>query len=183
MTVDQIIDATIGKEGGYSNHPSDAGGETMWGITAAVARANGYNGSMRAMPRSEAVRIYREQYFVKPGFAKVAEISPRVAEELFDTGVNMGDTWPRRWLQQWLNALNRQGRDYADIVEDGAIGPATVGALGRLIAVRGRKAAEDVLLKGLNSSQGARYLELARQRSANEDFVFGWLANRVGLAA
>lgn len=183
MTVDQIIDATIGKEGGYSNHPSDRGGETMWGITANVARQNGYTGAMRNLPRAEAVRIYREEYFVKPGFAAIATISPRVAEELFDTGVNMGSTWPRRWLQQWLNALNRQGRDYADIVEDGAIGPATVGALGRLIAVRGRKAAEDVLLKGLNASQGARYLELARQRVANEDFVFGWLANRVGFAA
>lgn len=183
MTVDQIIDATIGKEGGYSNHPADRGGETMWGITAAVARANGYHGPMRDLSRERAKQIYRAQYFERPGFAAVAEVSPAIAEELFDTGVNMGDAWPRLWLQQWLNALNRQGKDYADIAEDGRIGPATVGALGRLIAVRGRKAAESVMLKGLNGSQAARYLEIARARSANEAFVFGWLANRVGLAA
>ena len=181
MSIDSIIDATIGKEGRYSNNPADRGGETMFGITAAVARANGYAGAMRDLPRSTAVAIYRSQYFVKPGFAAVAAVSEAIAEELFDTGVNMGIDYPRRWLQQWLNALNRGGTDYADIAEDGQIGPGTVGALGRLIAVRGRGAAEAVLLKGLNCSQGARYLDLARNRAPNETFVFGWLAQRVGL--
>jgi len=183
MSVDSIIDATIGKEGGYSDHPADTGGKTMWGITEAVARSNGYRGDMRALPRSEAVRIYRDQYFVRPGFAQVAVISPLIAEKLFDTGVNMGPSWPAIWLQQWLNAFNNGGKLYADITEDGAIGPATVGALGRLIAARGRTQAEDVVLKGLNCSQGVRYLELSRSRVANEAFTFGWLANRVGMAA
>lgn len=183
MTIEAIIDATIGKEGRYSNHPSDRGGETMWGITIAVARENGYSGPMSAMPRAEAVRIYRAKYLVKPGFDKVLALSERVAEELFDTGVNMGVDYPRRWLQQWLNALNRQGRDYDDIIEDGLIGPATIRALNGLFNARGKVAAEGVLLKGLNCSQGARYLDLARNRVQNEDFVFGWLANRVGIGA
>lgn len=188
MSVDSIIDATIGKEGTYSDHPSDTGGPTRWGITQATARANGYIGDMRTLPRETAAAIYRAVYFDKPGFAKVAVLSPAIAAELFDTGVNMGPTVPALWLQQWLNALNRQGRDYADIPEDagkpgGGIGPVTVGALGRLFAVRGKTAAERVLLLGLNASQGARYLDLARGRVANEDFVFGWLANRVGLDA
>lgn len=182
MSIDAIIDATVAKEGGYVNHKDDTGGETMFGITSATARANGYTGAVRDMPRSTAIGIYRHQYFEKPGFAAVAVVSPAIAEELFDTGVNMGPDYPRRWLQQWLNALNRGGKDYADIAEDGVIGPGTVGALGRLIAVRGRAAAESALLKGLNCSQGARYLDLARNRTANESFLFGWMANRVGLA-
>jgi lysozyme family protein len=182
MTIDSTIDATIGKEGGYVNHKDDKGGETIWGITVAVARANGYTGAMRDMPRSTAVAIYKSQYFEKPGFAGVAVVSSAIAEELFDTGVNMGPHYPSLWLQQWLNALNRGGKDYADIAEDGIIGKGTVGALGRLIAVRGRADAESVLLKGLNCSQGARYLELARGRVQNESFVFGWMANRVGLS-
>ena len=33
-----MIEATIGKEGGYSNHPADRGGPTRWGITERVAR-------------------------------------------------------------------------------------------------------------------------------------------------
>ena len=182
MSIDAIIDATIGREGSYSNHPSDRGGETMWGITVAVARENGYSGAMRSRPRESAAAIYRAKYLVKPGFDKVLALAPRVAEELFDTGVNMGTDYPRRWLQQWLNALNRQGRDYADIAEDGLIGPGTIKALAGLVKARGQEAAEDVLLKGLNGDQAVRYKELARARGANEDFVFGWLAGRVGLA-
>ena len=46
MTIDTLIDGVIGREGGYSNHPADRGGPTRWGVTEAVARANGYRGDM-----------------------------------------------------------------------------------------------------------------------------------------
>lgn len=181
MTIAGMIENTIGKEGRYSNNPNDAGGETMWGITISVARKNGFRGSMRDLPRAEAVRIYREEYLVRPGFAAVAEVSPAVAEELFDTGVNMGPDVPSRWFQEWLNALNRQGKDYRDIVEDGDIGPGTIAAFRALRTKRGSAEADRVMLLGLNASQGERYKQLSRSRAANEEFVFGWLANRVGL--
>jgi lysozyme family protein len=181
MSVESMIEATIGKEGRFSDHPADRGGKTMWGITEAIARRNGYRGEMRDLPRAEAVRIFREEYAVRPGFDKVAAISPAVAEELFDTGVNMGQDIPARWFQEWLNALNRQGRDYADIKEDADIGPGTLAAFRAFLAKRGRAEGERVMLIGLNASQGERYKQLARGRVANEEFVFGWLANRVGL--
>jgi len=173
-----MIEATIGKEGGYSNHPSDRGGETMWGITVAFARRNGYKGLMRAMPRETAVAIYRQEYAIRPGFASVAEISRVVGEELFDTGVNMGPSVPSLWFQQALNALNAQGRLYADIKEDGDIDPATLAAFRAYRKARGAEA-DSVMLKALNSLQGARYIELARGRQANEDFAYGWLRTRV----
>lgn len=178
--IDAMIEATIGKEGGFSNHPSDTGGATMWGITVSVARRNGYAGDMHALPRATAVRIYREEYLVKPGFAAIAEISEPIAEELFDTGVNMGQSLPATWLQQSLNALNGQGKLYPDIREDGDIGPGTRAALKAYLKARAPDATS-VMLKALNCLQGARYLELARGRTANEDFAFGWLRNRVAL--
>ena len=58
MNVDQLIDELIDREGGYVNHPADRGGPTCWGVTQQVARAYGYIGDMRALPRSTAVRIY-----------------------------------------------------------------------------------------------------------------------------
>lgn len=178
MSIDAMIEATIGKEGRYSNHPLDRGGETCWGITKAVARRNGYQGDMRDLPRDKAVAIYREEYAIRPGFAAAAEISPTVGEELFDTGVNMGVSVPARWFQMALNGLNRQGKDYPDIAEDGDVGPATLAAFRAYRRVRGVDA-DPVMLKALNSLQGARYVELARGRSANEDFLFGWLRTRV----
>ena len=178
MSIESMIEATIGKEGGYSNHPSDKGGPTRWGITERVARKHGFKGDMRELPRETAVAIYRQEYAIGPGFAAVAAISPAIGEELFDTGVNMGPGVPSRWLQEWLNAFNGQGRLYADIREDGDIGPGTLGALRAYLKSRGAEA-EKVMLRALNCSQGDRYKDLARGRAANEDFVFGWMRTRV----
>lgn len=178
MSIESNIERLLGREGGYVNHPHDRGGETIWGITVAVARDNGYTGPMRSMPRSEAVRIYRQRYWIAPRFDRVAALSAPVAEELFDTGVNMGPAVAAQMLQRCLNALNRQQTDYADLKADGQIGPATLGALQAFLRIRGREG-ERVLLKGLNALQGERYIDLAERRPANEAFVYGWLKERV----
>ena len=180
MTIEAMIEATIGKEGGYSNHPADKGGPTMWGITERIARKNGYKGDMRKLPRDTAVAIYRQEYAIRPGFAAVAEISPAVGEELFDTGVNMGQAVPALWFQMALNALNNGGKLYPDIVEDGDLGPATLAAFKALRKARGADA-DVVMLKALNCLQGARYIEISRTRAANEAFTWGWLRTRVEL--
>ncbi len=180
-SVDQMIDELIGREGRYSYSPNDSGGETMWGVTAHVARANGYQGAMSQMPRAAAVAIYRNEYFVKPGFDKVYALSQPIAEELFDTGVNMGVSIPGPWLQRALNALNRQQADYQDITVDGQIGPGTIAALRAFLGRRGAEG-EKVMVRALNCLQGARYIEIAEKREANETFAYGWLLNRVEIA-
>ena len=48
-----------------------------------------------------------------------------------------------------------------------------------LMACMDVKEGEQVLLRALNCSQGARYLELAEGREANEDFLYGWVKERV----
>jgi Putative secretion activating protein len=179
---DTLVEGLIGREGGYVNDPKDPGGETIWGITKAVARENGYTGPMRAMTRDQAKAIYRAKYWAKPGLYLIAPLSAAIAEEVFDTGVNMGTGTAGMMLQRALNALNRQGKDYADIKVDGAIGPATTAALKAFLTKRGAKG-ETVMLKALNCLQGARYIEIAEAREASEAFVFGWLDNRVGLPA
>ena len=73
MDVDGLIDALIEREGGYVDHPADKGGPTCFGITQAVARAHGYAGPMRQLPRSEAVAIYRRLYWLRPRLDEVAE--------------------------------------------------------------------------------------------------------------
>src|SRR3712207_4155846 len=100
MDVDQLIDEVIGREGGYSDNPADRGGATRWGVTERVARAHGYAGDMRSYPREEAVRVYRRLYWMRPGFDRVAEAAPKVAAELFDTGVNMGPEIAVGFLQR-----------------------------------------------------------------------------------
>lgn len=176
----KIIDNTIGKEGAYSNHPSDRGGPTRWGITQGKARENGYSGDMKSYPREMAVAVYLKDFWEKPKIATIALISEKIAEELFDTGVNMGAGVPAFMLQKALNALNMQGRLYPDLVEDGDIGPTTRNALTTFLKKRGAEG-EGVMLKALNVLQGARYFDITINRKRNEDFLYGWLRTRIGM--
>lgn len=178
MTVDDLIEELIEREGHYSNHPADKGGPTCWGVTEAVARAHGYKGDMRAYPREEAAAVYRRIYWLRPGFDRIAGLAPALAAELFDTGVNMGPSVAAAFLQRALNALNRGASDYPDMPADGRIGERTIAALKAFLARRGRPGGK-VLLKAVEALQGERYLRLAEERPANEAFLYGWLANRL----
>ena len=179
LDVDALIDGLIEREGGYVSHPADKGGPTCFGITEAVARAQGYGGPMRQLPRDEAGAMYKRLYWSRPGFDRIAGRSVTLASELFDTGVNMGPAVAVTFLQRALTALNRNGQDYPDLVPDGRIGTQTLAALDAFLGVRG-SGGETILLRALEALQGERYLRLAERRPANEAFLYGWLANRVG---
>ena len=179
--IDKLIDEVIAREGEYSDHPADRGGPTRWGVTEWVARAHGYTGDMRRFPRDFAVQIYRSLYWQRPGFDAVELIYERVAEELLDTGINMGPKVASNFLQRALNALNREGSDYPDVPVDGDVGSLTLAALRGFKKRRGA-AGETVLMRALEALQGERYIALAEERPKNEAFLYGWLANRVGLS-
>ena len=83
------------------------------------------------------------------------------------------------FLQRALNALNRGASDYPDVSLDGRIGAQTLSALDRFLLTR-RVSGEVVLVKAIEALQGERYMALAEQRPANEAFLYGWLANRLG---
>jgi lysozyme family protein len=179
MNVDKLIDEVIRREGGYSDHPADRGGPTNWGITEQVARAYGYKGDMKALPREAAVAIYKQRYWTGPKFDQVAEICPAIGDELFDTAVNMGVVAAGKFLQRALNVLNRGATDYPDIGTDGMVGPMTLHALGGFMKKRGAAGGE-VLRKALDGLQCGRYIEIAEANPSQEAFVMGWLTNRVG---
>ena len=179
-SADRLIEELIEREGGYVNHPADKGGPTRFGITEAVARAHGYGGAMALLPRDEAAAIYRRLYWLRPRFDEIAKRAPQVAAELFDTGANMGPAVATTFLQRALTALNRNGGDYPDLIPDGRAGPRTMAALDGFLAARGKRGGQTVLLRALEALQGERYLRLAERRPANEAFLYGWLANRLG---
>jgi lysozyme family protein len=120
IDIDMLIDGLIDREGGYANHRADTGGPTCFGISEAVARANGYGGEMRRLPREEAAAIYRRLYWLRPRFDQVAKRSARLAAELFDTGANMGPAVAVTFLQRALTALNRNAKDYGNYILDKA---------------------------------------------------------------
>jgi lysozyme family protein len=114
VNFDQAFHQLLGHEGGYSNHPSDPGGETMWGVTKRVAVAHGYTGPMRQLPEETAKSIYRASYW-NPVQAYQLPAALRYA--VFDAAVNSGTRQAAQWLQRALK-----------VRDDGVIGPVTIGA-------------------------------------------------------
>lgn len=169
----EVIDAVIAAEKGYVDHPDDRGGPTNWGITQAVARANGYTGHMRGLPEALAREIYERRYIREPKFDLIYEVSPKIGMELIDTGVNMGPAKPAEFLQRWLNGFNFDGSKYSDLFVDGRVGAVTASTLKAFLKWRGEKGTT-ALLRGLNSSQGERYLAIAEANVSQRKFLFGW---------
>lgn len=115
MTFDEAFDLLIGHEGGYSDHPSDPGGRTMWGVTERVARSHGFTGDMRTLTRDEAKRIYRADYW-EP--TRAQELPQQVRFDVFDGAVNSGVKQSIKWLQRAVG-----------VTDDGIIGPKTLAAV------------------------------------------------------
>ncbi|MFX9108540.1 glycosyl hydrolase 108 family protein [Acinetobacter baumannii] len=181
MNIEQYLDELIKREGGYVNNPADRGGATKYGITQAVARENGWNGNMKDLPLEFAKSIYKKQYWLEPRFDQVNALSPSVAEELLDTGVNCGPNFAKPLLQRALNLLNNQGKaGWLDLKVDGVYGSATLGALKTYLSKRG-KDGEKVLVRVLNIMQGQRYIEICERNKSQEQFFYGWIANRVSM--
>lgn len=178
MSIESLIDGVIGREGAFVNNPADPGGATRWGITERVARRRGYTGPMSELPRETAKQIYFDEYVSGPGFSAVMRVSELIAEEIVDTGVNMGPAVASIFLQKALNTFNNQGQDYPDLKVDGDVGPATIAALKALLAKRGQDG-ETVMLRALNALQGEHYISIGANRPVSEAFEFGWFLKRV----
>ncbi len=114
MNFDDAFHKLLGHEGGYVNHPNDPGGETNWGVTVAVARANGYTGPMKDMPVDVAKAVYRKQYW---DAIRADELPPALRYAVFDAAVNSGNGQAIKWLQRAVG-----------VEDDGRIGPATLTA-------------------------------------------------------
>lgn len=112
-TFEDAFTALIGNEGGYSFNVADPGGETMWGVTLRVARANGYLGAMKDLPLATAKAIAKAQYWDK---VRGDELEAHLAFQLFDALYNGGPAI--KWLQQAVN-----------VSADGSFGNGTMAAV------------------------------------------------------
>lgn len=97
---DKCHTVTSGWEGGWSDHPDDPGGQTMYGVTDAVWQAwlkkQGLKSTLvRNITRAQALEIYFEEYWLACGANKLA---PGVDLATYDASVNSGISRGRKWL-------------------------------------------------------------------------------------
>lgn len=148
MNFDEAFVRLLGNEGSYSNDPQDPGGETMWGITRAVAYECGYRGDMKAMTQGTAKAIYQGRYW---NAVRAEELPAEVRFDVFDAAVNSGPVQATKWLQQALG-----------VAADGVIGPQTLAAVKSADGAR--------LSKRINSAR----LRFMTDLPTWKDFGRGW---------
>jgi hypothetical protein len=116
---DRCVTVTLAQEGGFSQSAADSGGATNLGITrATLENWRGRPASVedvRALTRTEAVEIYRSDYWLP---ARCADLPPGVDLMVFDCGVNSG---PRTAVKMLQKAIG--------VIDDGSVGPKTLLAL------------------------------------------------------
>ena len=118
MKFNDAFTRLLGHEGGYSNNPADPGKATMWGVTEAVARANGYAGDMRDLPQDFAKKVYQKSYWDS---CRCDSLPDAVRFDVFDGAVNSGPGQSVKWLQRAVG-----------VADDGVVGPITLKACAAL---------------------------------------------------
>jgi len=181
----KAFNLTLGHEGGYANDSVDKGGETYKGV-ARVANPtwggwkvidnlkkdkNNFPKNLDADSslQSHVKQIYKQKYWDVNKLDNV--VNQEIANEAFDTGVNMGIKIGAKFIQEALNLLNKNQQTYKDLLVDGAIGNITLGILNS-------HSRPKAVLKAMNILQGMRYIDICKSNPSQERFFAGWL-NRV----
>lgn len=181
---EKAYDFIIGYEGGYSNNPIDRGGETYKGIAKRYSKTwagwlvidNEKNNTKFPSCLLQNITLdhlvkkhYREKYWDPLLLDDV--LFQDVANELFDIAVNLGIHRAAIFLQIALNVLNRNQKNYDDLVEDGIIGNKTLYALEKYFINDSPK----FLINVINILQGNHYIEFMKKSPEQEKFARGWL--------
>ena len=119
MTVREILDEVIRREGGFVNDPHDTGGPTKFGITQhTLSTWRGRDVSLdevSSLTYDEAIRIYEKKYVEEPGFLCLPN---GLRAAVVDFAVHSGPVTAVKHLQRSLG-----------VTADGIIGPSTLAAI------------------------------------------------------
>ena len=192
----EAFEKTMKHEGGYSNDPDDAGAETYMGISRRYhpnwtgwriidVQRKDYNRIIaKSLSQHLAQNQILQQYvkiFYKDNYWNTWRgddfVDQALANEMFDTAVNMGVIRASMFLQRSLNLLNRGQVMFNNLVVDGKVGQKTMLALG---AIK-RKNDVKYLIKLINIFQGMHYIKYMEKSPTQEKYARGWL-NRIDIS-
>ena len=158
MTIDQMLDDVIRREGGYVHDPVDRGGPTKYGITQRTLRA--WRGQsvtaddVRRLTTDEARTIYRRRYVDAPGFTTLPD---PLRAQVIDNAVTSG---PRQAVRDLQRAIG-------SVAVDGVLGPKTRAAL--------RRRGVAVVHARLIQVRAERIARIVQRRPDQARFLVGWL--------
>lgn len=153
---EHAIQKVLADEGGYVNHKNDKGGETNFGIS----KRSYPDVDIKNLTVEQAKDIYYRDFWQKGPYDKLA-CGP-LAEKVFNTAVNAGNSRAFKLLQQAANACG------AKLVIDGVVGPKTIAAINSL---DGKEVLEQYRIEQANF-----YYSIVARDPNQRVFLKGWLA-------
>ncbi len=165
VAVKDIAEEIVAREGGFVNDPDDPGGATNHGVTIGTLRRLGIDvnrdtridvADVRALTRAQAVEIYLEHYFKRPGIAALPEV---LQASVFDMYVNAGGN-AVKILQRLLGDMG------FPCDPDGDVGPQTIRA-----AQMAYEAAPSHLADAYGIARRNYYYALGDKRPASRKFA------------
>jgi lysozyme family protein len=161
-----LTEAMLGRlrahEGGLSDHPSDPGGLTKFGIS----QRSYPHLDVRNLTWDEAAAIYRRDYWDQPKLGDIPDAG--LAEQVFDTAVNSGAGRAFRFLHQ---AVGTPEAPFWTAALRAALGKITDPAQWQVL--------RDTYL----ATRLRFFHRLALRRPANQAFLRGWLRRARAVAA
>jgi len=160
-SLEQSLEWLLEEEGGFSNHPADTGGATMYGVTQATYNAWRKSIKKTQQPvgkitQEEAKSLYRAMYWDEAGCDKLPF---PVNYMVFDGAVNSGPSRSDKWLQEALS-----------VKQDGILGPKTLGALEEALA-----ASDGVIYYRLIDARLKFLVALVKSKPSQLVFLLGWM--------
>lgn len=193
-------------DGVWTCVPNDKGGETYSGISrkynphwdgwSYIDQCKGTDGipqgDYEEKLKSSVVSFYHKNYWNKIQGDKLPLQS--LANLLYDIAVNQSVRRAGRYLQRALNRLNRQERDFKDLIVDGKIGEKTIKELKSFLKFRKNASitvdgihavvgGEWVLLHWIQFQMSQIYWNNAGKDKSQEDFFVGWSARQLSSSA
>lgn len=153
---DKAFEVVVGLEGGYSNDPVDAGGETKFGISKRAFPSE----DIKNLTIDRAKELYKRFYWDRCGADQIK--SYNIALQLFDIAINCGVGMAGKLIQRAINETSK-----VKTREDGIIGSKTIANIN----------VSDV--KILNNNLVAKRIEyyyaIVASKPTQKKFIRGWL--------
>ena len=156
----------------HTKDPDDRGEETYCGITRKNFPTLKLWELLDQGQPDEVLRLHVHKFYTEWWYSIKTELisDEKLAVEYFFASVNCGKKVAIKTLQRSLNYLNRDEKDYQNILVDGVFGNRTYIAITALEHRRGLS----LLRKMFNALMGAYYASIYEYDEVQEKFI-GWI--------
>lgn len=173
---DRAVNVLLKHEGGFSDHKSDPGGATNYGISLRYLKSAGIDinldgkidlSDIMALDKSKAKAVYKRYWWDKYGYNGIEDLP--IAIKVFDLAVNMGASQAHKLAQRAVNTLSSHIEEV--LVVDGKLGRKSFSAINDLC----KMGFSDRLLDAIKKQACSFYTALADSKPELQVFLKGWL--------